>query len=359
EEQYRSAGYIATEEADTHILASLLSARTDEFEYTFKPAEITGLNITFPEGTILDNAENTLYRREQKHRTFADIIAEDLILGMTLEKNGSTVYINPMAWDHPVSTEDAIREYLDPIIGERYRYRFEAHWHLVSGYGIGSRIEIGEEPPVNSFRQCARISLPLSCSPSRKEFFDSMNNSVLLDAIISSNPEKELREGYKRSIEAASLAAAEAITTIVFPAGYLESPGTTYNSSGNSSGSGHLSLISGPDNISISDPRLMIGLHNTNYIANEVFGLGTSVPLEDKEISPETIYVIENRMIGSNLETISAYLKQDMSDEIDQTVSGIMNATDYDTRIALHEAQMDSIYSRVNTGGADIILFLW
>ncbi|MDW7731459.1 MAG: hypothetical protein SCH66_03400 [Methanolobus sp.] len=355
EEQYRSAGYVSAQEMDTHLLGSILSTRTDEFEYTFKPAEIAGLNVTLPEGSMLENAEETLYGREQKHRTFADIIAEDLVLGITLEKNGSTVYLNPMAKTHPVSTEDSIKEFLDAMIGERYKYRFEAHWHLVSGYSIGSEIGIGDSPPVNSFRQRAKVSLPLSYSPSREEFFDSMNSSALLAAASSADPSRELHDGYDQSIEIASLGAAEAITTIIFPAEYLESLSTTDISLN----SEQLSLISSPDSMDISDPELMIALHSINYTANEVFDLNTTVPIEDESLSISLIDDINSSIIDSNQEIISAYLKEDMSEEIDNTVSNIMNATDDNTRIELHEEQMKSIYGRINQGGADIILFLW
>lgn len=354
EEQYRSAGYVSAQEMDTHLLGSIMSTRADEFKYTFKPTEIAGLNVTLPEGSMLENAEKTLYGREQKHRTFADIVAEDLILGITLENNGSTVYLNPMAKTHPVSTEDSMKEFLDAMIGERYKYRFEAHWYLVSGYGIGSEIQIGDKNPVNSFRQRAKVSLPMSYSPSRKEFFDSMNNSFLLDAASSADPSKELHEGYNQSIETASLEAAEAITAIIFPADYLESLNTTVNLD-----SEQLSLIASPDSMDISNPELVIALHSINYTANEVFGLNKTISVESESMSLNLIDEVNNDLIDSNKYMISAYLKEDMSDEIDNTVSNIMNATDNGTRIALHEEQMESIYGRINQGGADIILFLW
>ncbi|WP_135388955.1 DUF7284 family protein [Methanolobus halotolerans] len=355
EEQYKSAGYVSTQDINTHILSSLLSSRADEFEYMFEPSEIAGYNLTLPEGSMSNNAEKTLYGREQKHRTFADIIAEDLVLGITLEKNGSNVYLNPMARVHSVSTEEAIESYLDAMIGKRYQYRFEAHWKLVSGYHLGSEIEIGDTPPVNSFKQSAKLSLPPGYSPSREEFFKSMNNSVLLAAITSPDTQKELNDGYNKSIDTASRGAAEAITTIIFPAEYLQ----TLNTTDMSLKSEQLSLISSPDSINSCNPEILIALHNTKYIANDVFGLETIVPLDSESVSLDLIDTIEDNMIDTNKDEISAYLKEDMSGEIDQTVLNIMNATDNKTRISLHEEQMESIYRRVNQGGADIILFLW
>ncbi|QLC50414.1 hypothetical protein HWN40_09265 [Methanolobus zinderi] len=355
EEQYRSAGYVSAQDMDTHLLGTILSTRTDEFEYTLKPTEIAGLNVTFPEGSMLESSEETLYGREQKHRTFADIIAEDLVLGITFENNSNTVYLNPMAKIHPVSTEDSIEEFLDSMIGERYKYRFEARWHLVSGYGIGSEIEIGDAAPVDSFRQRAKVSLPLGYSPSREEFFDSMNNSALLAAASSPDPSKEIHDGYNHSIETASRGAAEAITTIIFPAEYLESLNTTDVSLKGE----QLSLISSPDNMDIANPELVIALHSINYTTNEVFGLNKSIPLESESMSLNLVNEINDELVDSNNDMISAYLKENMSDEIDQTVASIINATDNDTKIALHEEQMESVYGRVNQGGADIILYLW
>ncbi len=361
EYQYRSAGYVSLQDTDTLLLSSILNSRSDEVGYTYRPGEIVGLNLSLPPGSMLRDAEETLYERQQKHRTFADLVAEDLVLGIAVSENGSKNYLNPMAKMHRPMTEDAIGNYLDTRIGGRYHYRFEAHWYPVSGYSTGSDIEIGRPAPANAFRQKARISLPLVSStpsvssPSHDEFIGSMNATAFWHAVNSSEPSSRLHERYNRSIEVASMSAAETITSTIFPADYLLNLSSTQSTLK----SDQLSLISSPADSSVPDPEYVVALHNINYTANSVFRLNVNVPLQDQKIETSMVDGIENSLIHSNSAMISAHLKKEMQPEIERTISGILNSTDPSVMLELHNRQMRSIYSRANNEGADIILFLW
>lgn len=355
EYQYRSAGYVSLQDTDTMVLSSMLNSRLDEVEYTYKPGELAGINLSLPPESMLRNAEETLYGRQQKHRTFADLIAEDLVLGMTADVNGSKEYLNPMAKMHRPMTEDAIRSYLDARVGGRYQYRFEAHWYPVSGYDTGSDITIGDIAPADAFRQSSRISLPTVSSPSQEEFLGSMNKSVFLDALNTSDPSATLHEEYNKSIERISLSAAETITSVIFPADYLLSLSSAEISLNNE----QLSLISGPGNTELSNPEYQLVLYSIDHTANRVFGLNTTVPMEDNNIDMNLIDHINNTLVQVNSARISSYLQAEMQPEIDATVSGILNSTDTDTQLEMHERQMLSIYSKANKGGADMVLYMW
>lgn len=355
EYQYRSAGYVSLQDTDTLLLSSMLNSRSDEVEYTYKPGELAGLNLSLPPGTMLRDAEETLYGRQQKHRTFADLVAEDLVLGMAIGGNGSREYLNPMAKMHRPMTEDAIGSYLDACVGGRYYYRFEAHWYPVSGYNIGSDIEIGNPAPEDAFRQRSRVSLPSVHSPSEEEFLESMNTSSFRDAFNSSDPSARLREGYNKSIDEMSLYAAETITSVIFPAEYLLSLSSTQSSPK----SGQLSLISSPGSTELSNPEYQLALYSINYTANSVFGLNTTIPMEDGTIDMNLVDAVNSSLIQANSVMISAYLKAEMQPEIDRAISDILNSTYPDERLEIHNRQMRSIYSRANKGGADIVLYLW
>jgi hypothetical protein len=355
EYQYRSAGYVSLQDTDTLLLSSILNSRSDEVRYTYRPGEIVGLNLSLPPGSMLRDAEETLYERQQKHRTFADLVAEDLVLGMAVSENGSKTYLNPMAKMHRPMTEDAIGNYLDTRIGGRYHYRFEAHWYPISGYNTGSDIEIGRPAPTDAFRQKARISLPPVSSSSHDEFTESMNITAFWHAVNSSDPSARLHEGYNRSIETVSASAAETITSTIFPADYL----LTLSSTQNELKSGQLSLISSPSGSDVPDPEYVVALHSINYTVNSVFGQNVNIPLEDQKIEMDMVDAVGNSLIHSNSAMIAAHLKMEMRPEIERTISGILNSTDPAVMTELHDRQMRSIYSRANNEGADIILFLW
>ncbi|AFV24896.1 hypothetical protein Mpsy_2695 [Methanolobus psychrophilus R15] len=110
EYQYLSAGYVSQQDTDTLLLSSMLNSRSGEVVYIYKPGELAGLNLSLPPGSMLRDAEETLYGRQQKHRTFADLVAEDLILVLAVSENGNKVFLNPMAKMHRPMTEEAIRE---------------------------------------------------------------------------------------------------------------------------------------------------------------------------------------------------------------------------------------------------------
>jgi hypothetical protein len=355
EYQYLSAGYVSQQDTDTLLLSSMLNSRSGEVEYIYKPGELADLNLSLPPGSMLRDAEETLYGRQQKHRTFADLLAEDLILGMAVSENGNIMHLNPMAKMHRPMTEDTIRNYLDARVGGRYHYRLEAHWYPVSGYNTGSDIGIGGPAPIDASRQGSRVSLPLGSSPSPEKFMESMNATIFWNAFNSSDPSARLHEGYNMSIETASWSAAETSTSVIFPVDYLLSLSSTQSSLR----SEQLSLISSPMASNMPNPEYLVALHSINNTVNGTFGMNITIPQENQMIGMNVVDDIENSLIQSNSAMISTYLKSEMEPEIERTISAILNSTDHDAMLELHEKQMRAIYSRVDNGGADMILYLW
>ena len=87
EKQYAAAGYVTSSELDTHMLESLLACKLDDFKYEISP--LSALNISIPESSVVKNPSQTLFGKEQKHRTFADLTAEYLALSLKISSNGS------------------------------------------------------------------------------------------------------------------------------------------------------------------------------------------------------------------------------------------------------------------------------
>lgn len=354
EDQYRTTGYISVQEMDKHLLNSILSSRFDYFEYTFKPAELTSYNLSLPNNSMMRNVEETLYQREQKHKAFADLLAESLVLGLEMKaENNQAKILNPMATEHISETKKSMQKYLESEIGGRYNYRLEARWYPVNKY-IGTEIILGDMAPDDATRQSTKISLPLEPVFSRKNVFESMNDTVFQNALASSDPEYELRKGFNNGINVASAYAAETITEIIFPADYLK----TLIKTNVGTNSEQLSLIASPEQ-NIQDPEFLFALQMINYTANEVYEMNVTVPEPDETININFVDIIETGIQTNNQEDIASFVRQDMTNEINQSISMILSENDSRKRLKIRDQQLESICRNYDMDGADITLFLW
>jgi len=352
--QYDAAGYTAIQEYDTHLLESILSSSADDFEYEIEPLAV--VNISIPSNSITQGPIKTLFGKEQNHRTFSDVVAESMALNLMMDKNGSRIYLNPISKEHPASTTAMMESYLDSKIGGRYNYRFEAHWYPVSGFPLGSDIIVGDMPPNDAIRQNAKLTLPFTFVASKNDIFESVNNSVLTDALGSSSNEtmrEILHDGFNDSVDVAARGSAEMIVGLIFPSEHLDS----FNKTGSGMQSDGLGIISTPDAVDTLDPDLVIAVYLLNYTANEVAGLNVGIP--EGVILTGLVDEVEKALIDVMQEQIASQLKIDMSDGINSTVTGIIDCSDFGSAQSLRDVQVESIYRRVNSGGVDIELMLW
>jgi len=355
DEQYRSASYISAQDMDTRIVNTIMSSTVDEFEYTLKPTELAGIDVNLSEHSILKDAEKTIFTKEQRHRTFSDLIAEGLVLDLFIEKNNIKKPLNPMTGIQRLETEKAIEAHLERTLGQRYNYRFEAHWQPVIGYIVQSDIMIGEEAPENAVKQKARISLPITYPVTKEDIYLPFNESSIYAAVNSPEPERELHEMFNNSIEIASVGCAEIITEIVFPYDYLES----LNSTEISVNSEQLACIAGPDDAKYSSPVVQSALGCMNYTVNDIYGMNITLNPEEQSISLDIVDTVQTLIMDRNVELISGHIKNSLGDDINQTVELICNAPDNRTRYQLADEQLGELYRTANPAGADIVLMLW
>jgi hypothetical protein len=355
DEQYRSASYSSAQDMDTRLMNTIMSSTVEEFEYTVKPAEIAGIEVNLSEDAILENAEETLFAKEQQHRTFSDLVAEGLVLGLVMEKNGTEKPLNPMTKMQSIETEKAIEEHLEMTIGQRYNYRFEAHWQPVSGYNIHSDIVVGQSAPVDAIKQNARISVPVTYIVTRDEICQPFNESSIYAAISSSDPDKELHEMFNSSIDVASEGASETITEIVFPYEYLSS----LNGTEISIDSEQLACIAGPDNANYSSPIIKSALGCMNYTVKDLYGLNVELTSEEQSINLDIVNTVHDLIKEKNTNQISEYILSRQSEDINQTIALMCNASDNTSRLELANTQISKIYRAANNGGADIVIMIW
>ncbi|SES81296.1 hypothetical protein SAMN04488587_1152 [Methanococcoides vulcani] len=349
ERQYDAAAYTATQDFDKHLLSSLLNSNVDDFEYEITPLAITG--ITIPENALINDPINTMFGRQQHHRTFADMIAEDMVLTLAMNGNGTTRYINPIAQEHKEKTSDAIASYLDTRIGGRYDYHLQANWEPVEDYPLKNSISVGITPPYDAIRQSSRITLPLNTRTSRDELFVNINDSMLEELHNSSNTTKfsAYHEAFNNTIEEASTSTAELITDIVFPSDYLRSlirQDITQST--------ETVFISNPHDDK-EDPEMLIAEYILNYSMKTIYG-SSSMPAE---LNNSIISIIEKEIIERNQQNIATHLHNDIDQKINETVSQMVNSTNISTTKELRDVQVDEIYRKVNNGYVDITLSIW
>ncbi|MDF1534119.1 MAG: hypothetical protein P1P69_06420 [Methanosarcinaceae archaeon] len=354
ENQYDAAGYTAIQEFDTHLLESLLSSSSNEFEYEIAPLSV--VNISIPSNSITQGPMKTLFGKEQNHRTFSDVMAESMALNLMMDNNGSRVYLNPIANEHSTATTAMMQSYLDAKIGGRYNYRFEAHWYPVSGFSLGSDIVVGDTPPTDAVRQSAKLTLPFTYVSSKNDIFEMVNDSVLADALGNSSNETMhaiLYDGFNDSINVVARGSAEMIVDSIFPSEYLNS----LNNTRSGMQSDQLGIISTPDNANILDPDFLIAIYLLDHTANTVAGLDIEIPVDI--ILSGMVTKVEQEFTDAIQEKIAFQLKTDMADEINSTVNGIIDSTDFGNAQNLRDVQVGYIHRRVNSGGVDVKLMLW
>lgn len=355
DEQYLAAGYVSSSELDTSLLESLLSCKLENFEYEISP--LSALNVSVPENSIVESPAHTLFGKEQKHRTFADLTAEYLAISLTLPVNGSVVSLNPLAEDYSDQASETVAVYLDRKIAGRFSYRFEACWHPVGVFPMESELIIGEEPPADAIRQSTKLSMPLyACAPSKDVLFACVNDSMLEASLNASDEEASIAlfQAFNASLDAAALEGAETVVELLFPSDYS---GSVFGEEADESFEILLYGVSentGEENSSSTEDEFNAYLSNL---------LETGFVL-DPEIYSETESSVELSLLEDLLadyirEEIRAELETEFSGEINETVCAILEAEDLSEAQALRDGRIESIYRQINPGGARIVLYIW
>jgi hypothetical protein len=359
EKQYSAAGYATASELDTYMLESLLSCKLEDFEYESSP--LTAINISAPENSVVENPSHTLFAKEQKHRTFADLVVEYLALSPKIQYEftpyGPCLSLNTLTKDYCLQDSEAITAYLDRRIAGRFSYRFEAYWQPVNAYPMRSELIIGEEPPVNAFRQSTKLSMPLyATAPSKDALLACVNDSLLAASLNSTNStgEKTLRslnDAFLSCFDVAAQQGAEEVLELIFLSDYS---GMVLGDETDESLKTLLYGVSeNPENFTSAEEEFAayhLGMLETgfqlypkNYSKNPSTGPSLIRPVLEKSIR----------------DYIKAQLLLDYSPEIVKTSTSIMKADHLSEAQALRDSLVESIYRQINPGGAQIVLSLW
>lgn len=355
DEQYIAAGYVTSSELDSYLLESFLSCKLEDFEYEISP--LSALNISVPENSVVESPAHTLFGKEQKHRTFADLTAEYLTISLTLSNNGSAVSLNPLAEDYSNQASETIAAYLDRKVAGRFSYRFEAYWHPVEAFPLESELIIGEEPPADAIRQSTKLSMPLYASaPSKDALLACVNDSVLEASHNASEEEAStaLFQAFNASLDAVALEGEETVIELLFPSDYL---GSVFGEEADESFETLLYGVSentGEENSPSTEDEF-------NAYLSDLLETGFTLNFEtdSENASAAELSLLEALLADHIKEEIRAELEAEFSGEINETVYAILEAEDLSEAQALRDTELESIYRQINPGGARIVLYLW
>ncbi len=355
EGQYEAAYYTAGSEMDSHLLETFLSCKFEDFDYEISPFSVLGLEL--PENSVVESPVRTLFGKEQKHRTFADLTAEYLALSLMLSDSGSPVPLNPLAADYNAQASDVVTAYLDRELAGRFSYRFEAYWYPVKAFPLGSELVIGDEAPASAIRQSAKLSMPPNTyAPSREAIFNCVSDSVLESSLNTSDAEaaENLSMDFDFVLDAAALEGARAVSELLFPSEYF---GSVFGEEADESMQTLLyGVPENPGAVSSESPEEVFLVFFAELLEAD-FKLESGISPEN--VSASDLPVLQDLLLAVLEGEIRTELEAEFSGEINQTISGMVAAEDFSEVQALRDAQVESIYRQVNPGGARIVLSLW
>ncbi|RXA20958.1 hypothetical protein EQO05_04405 [Methanosarcina sp. MSH10X1] len=353
EKQYYAAGYTTSSELDVYLLESFLSCKLEDFEYGISPLE--ALNISIPQNSVVENSSHALFGKEQKHRTFADLVSEYLSLSLTVRNNDSSVFLNPFASDYSSQDMEAISAYLDQKAAGRFSYRFEAYWRPLEAFPLQSELIIGEEPPANAIRQSTELSMPLYASaPSKTVLLACINDSVLEASFNSSdeNAGKMLFEAFNASLDVAALEGAEAVTGLLFPSDYF---GSVF---GEETEESFQTMLYG-----VSEEPVQGKSGEEAFAAYFSDILKAGFPVEPtafpENAATADLPLLQDLITGHIRDQIRTGLEQEFSGEINETVSSILEAENIQEARKYRDEQVESLHGQISPDGARIVLSFW
>lgn len=152
----------------SRMLMTILNGRIDEFEYTTAGEQLDAIAGSINDSSLYTMGKKLILGRELKHRTFADIAAEDAAAQWVIYQKGKSIRLNLLMTNYTNSLESTMKEYLDGQIADRYSYNFTVVWRPITNVPLGSDVRIGEEVPDNAFVETAFITMPYNVNFSRR-----------------------------------------------------------------------------------------------------------------------------------------------------------------------------------------------
>ncbi|MDO8727999.1 MAG: hypothetical protein Q7J35_18255 [Candidatus Methanoperedens sp.] len=165
--QVRAVMDSKSQSESSRMLATILNGRMDEFDYDVAGEELDSIAGAVNDSSLYIAGKKLILGRELKHRTFADIAAEDAAAQWVIYQNGERIQLNFLLTNYTNGLESSMKEYLDSQIEDRYSYNLTVVWRPVVNAPVGSDVRIGDPVPDNAFVEKSYITMPYDIDFSR------------------------------------------------------------------------------------------------------------------------------------------------------------------------------------------------
>jgi hypothetical protein len=140
------------EEVVDDALQTLLVSRVDQFDYLFCGEQVDGLATSLGINTSSEGLYSVLTHwllaHEQRHKTYATLLAEDLGCQFSLPQEVMGVdRLNCFTTAFDEQLQNETQQVLSGILGDKYGYNLTALWHPLRTVRFGGEFSIGEPPP--------------------------------------------------------------------------------------------------------------------------------------------------------------------------------------------------------------------
>jgi len=165
-------------------LNTLLVSRVDKFTYNLAGEALDFIvTETFNNNDIYNSLSNWILGHEQLHKTYANLIADDLGVQFRMKLLPyRDIRTNFYTSEFDTNLQDDIKDFLTAYLGDKYKFKFTAVWYpikeTITGNLIGGELIIGDEPPLEDcfVSQCF-ISMPYN---STQSFIDTIKKTPLI-----------------------------------------------------------------------------------------------------------------------------------------------------------------------------------
>ncbi|KAA0008513.1 MAG: hypothetical protein FE036_02075, partial [Thermoplasmata archaeon] len=138
-----------SESADESLIV-LLSLTPKEFNYTLAKETIDGVmnkaGIS-SQGDLGKAIFNWLLGIKQYHKSYGELIAEDLASQFLLSLGGKDYRMNILTQDFDKRLKENISKELNKILEGNYKFNLTAKWNPIIGMPFGGKLQVGGAPP--------------------------------------------------------------------------------------------------------------------------------------------------------------------------------------------------------------------
>jgi len=333
------------------ILLTILDGRVDDFGYRFAGAQI---DACFGKSDMSRQTSTLIAGHENKHKTFADLVADCLATQFYIYHNNSRFRLNIFTEEYDREIKLSISRYLDEQLGDRYAYCFEAEWRPFIGIPVGGEIKVGRRAPASAFVEKATITMPYENVITRewveaeiREELERIDGDIadydsgkINKTVFKERVKQRLFNATEEAIEKIAEKAVEELFKQVLKQ--------------------NLSLSQLDEMRAVEGSAVFLGdelilNYNSSREVNEVAGAIAASP--DSDANEQLKHYLKSRISAELDPLIKEQVKKLLDRALDKAADKAVSAVD--RALALKEQFLDQLFARLNLSRAEVSLAIW